>query len=97
RTLQKQELQRHSLSQQASSIRESLSGLSDADQKALDDGKAFEAADHAVQSWQEGIGTIHEGAQALRDSAAYHLANLEPAPAAPEPDILQAAREEYRL
>ncbi|HYN36121.1 MAG TPA: AAA family ATPase [Actinomycetota bacterium] len=96
RSAQRRELEHNSLSQQAATIRESLTDLSEADRKALDDGKTFETADRAVQSWQNGVSSFHQGAVTLRASVDFHLADLEPAPAVPEAELLRTAREEYR-
>ncbi len=96
KSLQRQELQQNSLSQQATAIRESLIGISEEDQKALTDGKTYEEANRAVQAWQEGVVSLRKGAEELRDSVGFHLAHVEPVPAEPELGLLHAAREEYK-
>ena len=96
RTIQKRELEQDSLSQQAATLRASLTDLSDEDKSILDLGKLFDTADRSVQSWQGGIMSFEERAKALRDSADSHLVELQEPPTEPEGAILSAAHQEYR-
>ena len=54
-TLQKRELEERSLAEQASALRNALTGLSSEDRALLDRGQVFEEADRTVQSWQDGL------------------------------------------
>lgn len=96
RTLQKRELEERSLSEQAATLRSSLTGLSAEDKTLLDRGKAFETADRSVQSWQDGIKSFRDGAVTLRQTVDSYLAQTDFPPAEPEGEILRAAHDQYR-
>jgi DNA repair ATPase RecN len=95
-TLQKRELEEKSLSEQATTLRASLTGLSPEDQTTLDRGKQFETADRSVSSWQDGIRTLRDGATTLRQTVDGYLGQADQAPAEPEGEILKTAHEQYR-
>lgn len=95
-TLQKRELEERSLSEQATTLRGSLTGLSDNDRTALDRGQLFETADRSVQSWQDGARTVREGAAGLRHTIESYIARADQPPPEPEGEILRLAHEEYR-
>jgi type III restriction enzyme len=94
--LQRRELEQNSLAQQAAKLRESLTGLSDDDQKALDQGKIYDAADRDIQSWQGAASTVLDGARDLRASVKFHQEALAAPPMQPESGTLVAAHAEYQ-
>jgi len=96
RTLQKRELAEKSLSEQASTVRASIIGLSEEDQAVLDRGKLFETADRSVQSWHDGVKTFQEGAEALRQTVDAYSTQIGQSPTDTEGAILKAAYEQYR-
>ena len=96
-TVQLRRLEEKSLSEQASALRASLTGLSDEEKEVLDRGKRFDMADRSVQLWRDGIVTLNERASSLRGTVNSYLEQLEEPPAEPEGSILTAAHEEYRL
>ena len=59
-TVQLHRLEEKSLSEQASALRASLTGLSDEEKEVLDRGKRFDMADRSVQLWRDGIVTLNE-------------------------------------
>lgn len=95
-TLQKRELEEKSLSEQAATLRASLTGLSDEDRAILDRGKNSETADRSVQSWQDGIKSLRDGATGLRQTVDSYLGQPDQIPAEPEGELLKAAHDEYR-
>jgi chromosome segregation protein len=95
-TLQTRELEEKSITGQADALRAALTGLSEEDRALLQKGKVFDAADRAVESWQDGIGSLKETAGALQSTIDSRLAQPEPPPAEPEEAILKAAYDEYR-
>ena len=74
-----------------------MTGLSEDDRALLDKGKVFDAADRSVQSWQDGASALRDGASTLRRTIESYLTAPDPLPTEPEPEILRAAHEEYRL
>ena len=97
KTLQLYSLEEKSLTEQASTIRASLTGLSDEEKEVLNRGKSFEMADRSIQLWRDSIVTLNEKVSALRGTVNSYLEQLEEPPAEPEGSILNAAYEEYRL
>ena len=95
--LQKRELEEKSLTGQADALRAALTGLSDEDRALLDRGKVFDAADRTVQTWKDAAGSFREGAARLALMVDSHLAHTDPPPPEPEPAILKAAHDEFRL
>ncbi|MEQ1871363.1 MAG: TrlF family AAA-like ATPase [Vicinamibacterales bacterium] len=96
RTVKNRELEEKSLTEQAAALRASLAGLSAEDQKALDEGKLFEAADRSVAGWQDGITSVSSGISDLAMVVDAHIEGLESPPAQPEAATLAAAQAEYR-
>ena len=97
KTVQLHRLEEKSLSEQASAIRASLTGLSDEEKEVLERGKRFDMADRSVQLWRDGIVTLNEKASSLLGTVNSYLEQLEEPAAEPEGSILKAAHEEYRL
>ena len=95
-TIQKRDLEEKSLAEQAKNLRAALTGLSEEDRNLIDRGKIFDAADRSVQSWQNEINSVRNGAAALQQTVASYLAQAEPPQTEPEEKILKAAHEEYR-
>ena len=95
RTLEERELAEKSLSVQAETLRAGLTGLSDEDRTLLDRGKVFSSADHAVDSWRDGVNMFKENAERLRSTVESHLGGAEAPPTEPESDILREAFDEY--
>ena len=62
---EKRKLQIRSLDEQADSIRKSLTGLSEADRKLLDQGKHYDAAVQLVESWLNKIRLLATESTAL--------------------------------
>jgi type III restriction enzyme len=88
-------LEARSLQEQADAIRNSLSGLSEADRALLNQGKSHDSAEEAVDGWRNDLRSV---ADRLSDLSAEIAANLEqatPPPEAPEGDLLKAAHGEY--
>lgn len=96
RTVQKRELEERSLSEQAATLRASITGLSDEDKAAIERGQIHEVADRSVQSWTGGAATLRDQASALVSIIDSTLAELGDPPAAPEPALLGAAHTEYK-
>jgi chromosome segregation protein len=94
--LQKRELEEKSLSEQADTLREALTGLSDEDRALLHKGKLYDAADGAAQSWQDGVASFRDGASGLLLAIESRLDQLEPPPKEPDETSLSAAFGEYR-
>jgi chromosome segregation protein len=94
--LQKRELEGTSLSEQAATVRASLTGLSPKDQAVLDQGKLYESADRSVQSWRNGIRSFHQEATTLQQTVDSYLTQLDQPPLEPEGVLLRTAYEEYR-
>jgi len=95
RAIESRELEQKSLTEQADALRASLTGLGDEDRALLDQGRTYETADQAVQSWQAGTRTIKNGAESFLAIIDTHIANCAGAPTEPEPEALQAAHDEY--
>lgn len=70
-------------------------GLSDEDRQLLDQGKSFDAAEAVVQTWQDRVRSVKEGAIALRSTIDAYFEHPEGTPTAPEHAILDAAHQEY--
>ena len=96
RTIKERELAQNSLSEQADALREGLTGLSEEDRALLHRGSLFSDAEHTVKSWQISVNRLAEGAEALRASIEFHLAEHESVPTVPEGDILPRMHGEYR-
>jgi hypothetical protein len=97
RTLHNRELEERSITEQAGTIRESLSGLSDDDRALLDQGRYYSAANTVVSSWRAGAATMGEKARELRQLAQSQLAALQPAPDEPASlkQALEGSRSQY--
>lgn len=65
RALRERELEANSLSQQAESLRSSLTGLSDENRRILDQGPEYEAADELMEGWRGHISSLAEGLESL--------------------------------
>jgi chromosome segregation protein len=95
-TIQKRELEGKSLVEQANTLRESLTGLSEEDRALLERGKVFDAANRSIQSWQDGINSVKESATELQQIVDSYLTQPGSIPTEPEEKILKAAFEEYQ-
>jgi chromosome segregation protein len=93
--IESRELEGKSLSEQADALRGSLKGLSEEDRALLDQGRTYENADQAVQSWQAGTRTFKDEAEGLLALIDTHLANCIAAPTEPHREVLKAAHDEY--
>ena len=88
-------LEARSLQEQADAIRNSLTGLSDEDRALLNQGKSYDAAEEAVDGWQNDLRSV---ANSLSDLSAEIAASLEqaaPPPEVPDGDLLKNAHGEY--
>jgi hypothetical protein len=56
----------------------------------------FDAADRSVRSWQNGAGSVREGAAGLLNTIDSYLSQPDTPPTQPEEAILRAAHAEYR-
>jgi type III restriction enzyme len=88
-------LEARSLQEQADSIRNSLAGLSEPDRALLDQGKAFDHADGAINEWRGTMQSLATRAGELSRSIAVDLNQATKPPETPEPEILKAAHAEY--
>lgn len=95
-TLRKRELEEKSLSGQADALRGALTGLSEEDRALLERGKVFDAADRAVQSWRDSIGSFERDAASLLRNLNSQLEQGDELPTEPETEILAAAHDEYQ-
>jgi type III restriction enzyme len=97
RTLHNRVLEERSATEQALTIRNSLSGLSEADRAVLDQGRNYVAANSSVASWKAGAGTIVEKGRELRQLVEAQRNGLQPVPADPAAtkETLENARAEY--
>ena len=95
RSVQKRELEERSLSEQASSLRASITGLSDEDKAAIERGEAYEVGDRSVQAWRGGAESLRDQAAGLASLVDSALTELEEPPADPEGPLLAAAHAEY--
>ena len=96
RMLEERQLAEKSLSEQAETLRRSLTGLSEDDRALLERGKVFTAADQVVESWRDGTNTFREEAESLRSTVISHLSGAEVPPEEPERDALNEAFNEYK-
>ena len=94
RTLHNRELEVRSITQQADTLRASLSGLSEADRAVLNQGQHYTAAASLVASWKAGAGTIGSKARELRQLVQAQRAALPQAPV--EPVAMKATLDEAR-
>jgi len=88
-------LEARSLQEQADSIRNSLAGLSEPDRALLDQGKAFDHADGAINEWRGTMQSLATHAGEFSRSIAVDLNQATKPPETPEPEILKAAHAEY--
>ena len=97
RTLHNRVLETRSATEQATTIRNSLAGLSDQDRALLDQGRHYVAANVGVASWKAGARTLGEKTRELRQLALTQLGALQPAPEEPAAarETLERARAEY--
>lgn len=97
RTLHNRQLEERSITQQANTIRASLTGLSDVDRALLEQGQHYTAAASLVASWKVGAGTISQKARELRQLVQAQRASLQPVPAEPAAmkETLEATRAQY--
>ena len=95
-TVRLHRLEEKSLTEQASALRASLTGLSDGEREVLDQGKRFDTADRSVQLWRDGVVTLSEEASSLLGTVNSYIEQLEAPATEPEGPILRAAHEEYR-
>ncbi|OJJ12964.1 hypothetical protein BKI51_02540 [Alphaproteobacteria bacterium AO1-B] len=97
RTLHNRELEVKSISEQAETIRQSLSGLTEEDRALLDQGQAFNKADALMNSWSTGAETLRGQLEELRALAERQQASLQPVPEEPTEakGTVGAARERY--
>ena len=97
RTLDNRVLEERSLNAQATTIRTSLSGSSDADRALLEHGQPYNAAEAVVASWQAGTGTLSQKSRELRQLVQAQKDAMRPVPAEPAAmkETLELARAEY--
>jgi hypothetical protein len=97
RTLHNRVLEERSITEQANTIRASLSGLSDDDRALLEQGQHYNAASSLVASWKVGAGTISQKARELRQLIQGQRAAMQPVPAEPAAmkEALDQARAQY--
>jgi len=97
RTLHNRQLEERSITQQANTIRTSLTGLSEADRAILDQGQHYTAAASTIASWKVGAGTISQKARELRQLVQAQRAGLQPVPGEPAvmKETLDSARAQY--
>jgi type III restriction enzyme len=93
--LARRALEARSLQEQADSIRNSLTGLSEEDRSLLNEGKSYDAAEEIVGGWLADLKTLAGGLSALSSSITGNLSQAEPPPETPEAALLRAAHEEY--
>ena len=96
RTLEERLLIERSLSEQAETLRASLTGLSEEDQALLDRGNSFLRANQAVEAWRGGVNTFKEEAESLCLTVKSYLEGVEAPPEEPEKDILKETLDEYK-
>lgn len=96
RTVRKRELEERSLSEQAATLRASITGLTDEDKATIERGQAFEVSDRSVQSWTGGAASFRDQASALAALVNSMLSALGEPPAEPEGALLVAAHAEYK-
>src|SRR5262249_48921883 len=94
--LGQRELEAASLAQQAETLKNSLTGLSQEDRALLDRGKTWQSADEAVQAWKSEIQDLKDGAETLQKSMEFDLAQATPPPGEPEGEVLKQTYDEYR-
>lgn len=88
-------LEARSLQEQADAIRNSLTGLSDEDRALLNQGKSYDAAEEAVDGWQNDLRSVANGLSDLSAEIAASLEQVAPPPEAPDGDLLKKAHGEY--
>lgn len=97
RTLHNRILEERSITEQANTIRASLSGLSDSDREILDEAKNYNAASTLVESWKAGARTLIQKGHELRQLVEAQRSAMQAAPAEPAAmrDVLEQARTQY--
>lgn len=95
RTLYNRVLEERSITEQANTIRASLSGLSDADRLLLEHGQHYNAASSLVASWKAGAGTLNQKARELRQLVQAQLTAMQPVPA--EPAAMKQTLDQARI
>lgn len=93
--LAKRALEARSLQEQADTIRNSLSGLSDDDRNLLNESKSYDAAEEIVEGWLADLRTVAGSLSALSSTIASNLEQATPPPDTPETKSLKTAHEEY--
>lgn len=93
-TLNRRQLEEKSLAEQATALRATLTGLSDADKLALDRGKAFEQASRHIDAWKSDIASLRAELLRLSEQAKQRAAADAPSDI-PEPEVFNAVRTEY--
>lgn len=88
-------LEARSLQEQADAIRNSLTGLSDEDRALLNQGKSYDAAEEAVDGWQNDLRSVANGLSDLSAEIAASLEQVAPPPEAPDGDLLKKTHGEY--
>ncbi|MDX0321579.1 AAA family ATPase [Sinorhizobium meliloti] len=82
-------LEESSITAQANTLRDSLTGLSEDDRNLLGQGKIYNAAQSAVAAWRAGAGTIASKARELQSLVAAQKVALQASP--DQPDDLRAS------
>lgn len=97
RTLHNRVLEERSINEQATTIRASLSGLSDADRALLEQGQHYSAAEAVVASWKAGTETLSQKSRDLRQFVQAQKDAMRPVPAEPAAmkETLDLARAQY--
>lgn len=84
RLLQNRMLEERSITQQASAIRSSLTGLSDEDRALLEQGHSYNAAQGQVAAWRAGASTLATRARELHSLASSQRRAMPSAPEEPK-------------
>jgi chromosome segregation protein len=93
--LDKRALEARSLQGQADAIRNSLSGLSHEDRVLLNHGKAYDAAEEAVDGWMNNLKSIAGSFSSIATQIAADVEHVIPPPAEPESELLRSAHTQY--
>ena len=92
----KRDLEARSLQEQADSIRNTLSGLSDEDRALLAQGKLFDVADQTIENWLNDIRSLSDNAADLAQAVTDNIEQVGSTTEAPDEEILKAAFADYK-
>ena len=96
RTIEERRLAEVSLAEQAESLREGLTGLSEADRSLLENQSLYASNDRTVNAWRDAVGAFKNGAEELQTLVENRMATLRSPPEELEPDTMRAAYDECR-